>query len=151
MLKRREQVSVPLDAELQADLSAREAALVQAQIQLNVASEAVIAREAAVGARELAADTREADLAKREVDLGSGFPGCRAAGHPGGSAGAGCAGGLLYGFGVTKTRRTIGRCGGEATQQQRPIFIGWGLIFCRAQPFIEAVQYCSTALGISPV
>jgi hypothetical protein len=69
MLKRREQVSVPLDAELQADLSAREAALVQAQIQLNVASEAVIAREAAVEARELAADTREADLAKREVDL----------------------------------------------------------------------------------
>jgi hypothetical protein len=62
-LKRREQVSVPLDAELQADLSAREAALVQAQIQLNVASEAVIE------ARELAADTREADLAKREVDL----------------------------------------------------------------------------------
>ena len=61
MLKRREQVSVPLDAELQADLSAREAALVQAQIQLNVASEAVIAREAAVEARELAADTREAD------------------------------------------------------------------------------------------
>ena len=69
MLKRREQVSVPLDAELQADLSAREAALVQAQIQLNIASEAVIAREAAVEARELAADTREADLAKREVDL----------------------------------------------------------------------------------
>jgi hypothetical protein len=68
-LKRREQVSVPLDAELQADLSAREAALVQAQIQLKVASEAVIAREAAVEARELAADTREADLAKREVDL----------------------------------------------------------------------------------
>ena len=74
MLKRREQVSVPLDAELQADLSAREAALVQAQIQLNVASEAVIAREAAVGARELAADTREADLAKREVDLAQRVP-----------------------------------------------------------------------------
>ncbi|MGB8488960.1 MAG: hypothetical protein WCD67_22040 [Xanthobacteraceae bacterium] len=74
MLKRREQVSVPLDAELQADLSAREAALVQAQIQLNVASEAVIAREAAVEARELAADTREADLAKREVDLAQRVP-----------------------------------------------------------------------------
>ena len=74
MLKRREQVSVPLDAELQADLSAREAALVQVQIQLNVASEAVIAREAAVEARELAADTREADLAKREVDLAQRVP-----------------------------------------------------------------------------
>ena len=74
MLKRREQVSVPLDAELQADLSAREAALVQAQIQLNVASEAVIAREAAVEARELAANTREADLAKREVDLAQRVP-----------------------------------------------------------------------------
>jgi hypothetical protein len=74
MLKRREQVSVPLDAELQADLSAREAALVKAQIQLNVASEAVIAREAAVEARELAADTREADLAKREVDLAQRVP-----------------------------------------------------------------------------
>ena len=74
MLKRREQVSVPLDAELQADLSAREAALVQAQIQLNVASAAVIAREAAVEARELAADTREADLAKREVDLAQRVP-----------------------------------------------------------------------------
>jgi hypothetical protein len=71
MSKRREQVSVPLDTELRtdADLSAREAALVQAQIQLNVASEAVIAREAAVEARELAADTREAELAKREADL----------------------------------------------------------------------------------
>jgi hypothetical protein len=71
MLKRREQVSVPLDAELRADadLGAREAALVQAQIQLNVASEAVIARETAVEARELAADTRETDLAEREVDL----------------------------------------------------------------------------------
>jgi hypothetical protein len=71
MSRRREQVSVPRDAELRADadLSAREAALVQAQIQLNVASEAVIAREAAVEAREMAADTREAELAKREADL----------------------------------------------------------------------------------
>jgi hypothetical protein len=71
MSKRREQVSVALDAELRADadLSAREAALVQAQIQLNTASETVVAREAAVKARELAADTREAKLAKREADL----------------------------------------------------------------------------------
>jgi hypothetical protein len=62
MSKRREQGA-------DADPSAREAALVQAQIQLNVASEAVIAREEAVNARELAADRHETELAKREADL----------------------------------------------------------------------------------
>jgi hypothetical protein len=30
---------------------------------------------------------------------------------------------------VSKTRRTIGRCGGNAIQQQKRIFIGWGFIF----------------------
>jgi hypothetical protein len=34
----------------------------------------------------------------------------------------------------TKTRRTIGRCGGEATQQQRRILLAGAFIFCRAQP-----------------
>jgi predicted enzyme related to lactoylglutathione lyase len=35
---------------------------------------------------------------------------------------------------VSKTRRTIGWCGGNAIQQQKRIFIGWGFVFCRRSP-----------------
>ena len=33
-----------------------------------------------------------------------------------------------------KTRRTIGRCGGKATQTAETYFVGWGLHLCRPQP-----------------
>jgi hypothetical protein len=57
---------------------------------------------------------------------------------------------VLQRLGVTKTRRTIGRCGGEATQQQRRILLAGAFIFCRAQPSSKLFNIAHLRLGFSP-
>src|ERR1700720_4701693 len=48
-----------------------------------------------------------------------------------------------------KTRRTIGRCGGGATPQQRGFFVGLGLHLFRAQPSPTLFNIAHLLLGFS--